>query len=97
MKYILLLLSFAFFISCKKEEIKPVNLSGSSLKKTSKVEEYDFTNGQTASMSADEFADLKKQKDDEECTDEEKIEKKLLEKKKAFKLQGETEEDCAVQ
>ena len=33
-------------------------------------------------MSADEFADLKSQKDDEECTDEEEIEKKLLEKKR---------------
>ena len=77
--------------------MKPVNLSGSNSKKIQKTKEYDFSSGQTASMSADEFADLKNQKEDEECTDEEEIEKKLLEKKKAFKLQGETEEDCAVQ
>ena len=47
-------------------------------------------------MKADEFADFK-QVNDEECTDEEEIEKKLMEKKKAFKLQGAADADCAVQ
>ena len=88
MRYFLVIILFTFFISCQKEQLKPVNLSGSNSKKIQKAKEYDFSSGQTASMSADEFADLKSQKDDEECTDEEEIEKKLLEKKKAFKLQG---------
>ena len=45
----------------------------------------------------DDFRDFKKKDEEEGCTDEEELEKKLLEAKKAFKLQGETDEDCTVQ
>ena len=74
MRYFLVILSFTFFIACQKEQMKPVNLSGSNSKKIQKTEEYDFSNGQTASMSADEFADLKSQKDDEADYDNDFIE-----------------------
>jgi hypothetical protein len=96
-KLFLIIILFSFVLSCQKESMKPVSLSNSNIKNKIKNDEYDFSKGETASMSSDEFADLKNQEDDEECSDEEEIEKKLLEKKKAFKLQGETDEDCAVQ
>ena len=90
MKLILLLLSVSLY-SCQSEKPQQVRLQ-----KAASPKSYDFEKKGAVSMKADEFADFK-QVDDEECTDEEEIEKKLLEKKKAFKLQGATDEDCAVQ
>ena len=52
--------------------------------------------GKNANSLEDDFSDLK-EKVDESCDSEEEIEKKLVETKKAFKLQGKKDEDCQVQ
>ena len=90
MKLILFLL-FSSLYSCQSEKPR-----AAKLQKSSNIKKYNFKDSGTTSMEADEFSEFKKN-DDEECTDEEEIEKKLLEKKKAFKLQGDTDEDCAVE
>ena len=86
MKY-LLLLSLFLVVSCNSEKKEEVKLSSPT-----------FSPG-TASVSAsgttDDFSDLKKK--DEECGDEEDLEKKLEEMKKPATLQGAAEEDCTVQ
>ena len=46
-------------------------------------------------VSTDDFSDFEKK--DEECTDEEDLEKKIQEMKKPAKLQGGSDEDCTVQ
>ena len=86
MKFLIIIL---FLSACQKEEVEKVN---------HKADKY-FSNNiqaQNANSLEDDFSDLKKV-DDESCEDEEAIEKKLVETKKAFKLQGQKDEDCQVQ
>ena len=49
----------------------------------------------SAGSAHDDFSDFEKK--DEECGEEEDLEKKLEEMKKPATLQGATEEDCTVQ
>ena len=86
MKFLIIIL---FLSACQKEEVVKIN---------DKADKY-FSNNiqaQNANSLEDDFSDLKKV-DDESCEDEEAIEKKLVETKKAFKLQGQKDEDCQVQ
>ena len=86
MKYIVFL-SLLITFGCNSEKEQAVKLSSPT-----------FSQG-TASVSAsgapDDFSDFEKK--DEECGDEEDLEKKLEEMKKPATLQGATEEDCTVQ
>ena len=88
MKLILLLLSVSLY-SCQSEKPQPVRLQ-----KATSPKSYDFEK-RYCFIESSEFADFK-EVNNEECTDEEEIEK-LMEKKKAFKLQGAADADCAVQ
>ena len=89
LKFIFLVL-ITVLISCQKEESPKIRYS------TTLSSSKNENKGKQVSVS-DEFADFKEKIEEEECADEEELEKKLLESKKAFKLQGDSEEDCTVQ
>ena len=74
------------FSSCNKEEETKIKYSTTLSGKPE-------TSNQA--VSTDDFSDFEKK--DEECTDEEDLEKKIQEMKKPAKLQGGSDEDCTVQ
>ena len=86
MKYILFL-SLLIILGCNSQKEEAVNLSSPTLSQG--------TTSVSSSGAPDDFSDLEKK--DEECGDEEDLEKKLEEMKKPATLQGATEEDCTVQ
>ena len=87
-----LLLILAFLLGCQEQ--KEVNLNKNMDKYFAK--DTHALGGQNANSLEDDFSDLKEKKD-ESCEDEEAIEKKLVEAKKAYKLQGQKDEDCQVE
>ena len=86
MKYPVIL-SLLIITSCNSEKNDSIRLTSPTFsKKAVSVE---------ASGLSQDFSDFKKK--DEECGDEEDLEKKLEEMKKPATLQGTSEEDCTVQ
>ena len=74
------------FSSCNKEEETKIKYSTTLSGKPKTLSQ---------AASTDDFSDFEKK--DEECTDEEDLEKKIQEMKKPAKLQGGSDEDCTVQ
>ena len=82
MMFVLVLL----FSSCNKEEEAKIKYSTTLSAKPKALNQ---------AAPTDDFSDFEKK--DEECTDEEDLEKKIQEMKKPAKLQGGSDEDCNVQ
>ena len=83
----LVFLSLLITIGCNSEKEEAAKLGSPT-----------FSQGSvsvSAGSAPDDFSDFEKK--DEECGEEEDLEKKLEEMKKPATLQGATEEDCTVQ
>ena len=80
----LVFLSLLIVFGCNSEKEQAVKFSSPT-----------FSQGAVSGSAPDDFSDFEKK--DEECGEEEDLEKKLEEMKKPATLQGATEEDCTVQ